>query len=91
MIGDKIRSAVGSVQDALRAGDLSWDLFSRALDQLLAAADQADALERSIVPPALRVAASGEASAPVVALDAYRRVMPARPAGRPEPTGGPAA
>lgn len=89
MIGDNIRSAVGAMKDSLRNDrELPWELFARSLDQLLAAADQADALERSIVPPALRVAASAEASAPVVALDAYRRVMPARPH---TPTGGPAA
>ena len=48
----------------------------------------ADALERSVVPPALRVVGSNDAGADVVSLDAFRRVPVARPHA---PSGGPAA
>lgn len=91
MIGDKIRHAVEAMQDSLRhRHELPWDLFARSCEQLMAAADQADALERRPVPATLRAMGAADPAAPVVDLKAFRARR------RPRPTlvsrdGGPAA
>lgn len=78
-VGHQIRSAVGAMKDALRAGDLPWQLFDVACRQLLDAADKADALERRPVPAALRATGAADAAAPVVDLRAFRARRRPRP------------
>lgn len=78
-VGHQIRSAVGSMKDALRDGDMPWELFAVACRQLLDAADKVDAMERRPVPAALRAKGAADADAPVVDLRAYRARCRPRP------------